>query len=226
MVGRRSGNGECDYGSRRPLVPCSLFDCALHQLCSPGGRVWCGGTIYTSRAVNRSSLFLTDGHSTIGGICSDHCDLCWLRHISSLSWPQHSLLPHIRVGFLLILSGQCPLFCYRKALLTSVHYLVHLNLAIALFLGYTVFLAGTYYGPQDQVSILISYFHSALSLVSHVKIACALVAGALHYLFLSVFCWMLCEGIMLYLMLVIVFSTLSKKWWLFLLMGWGRGAPW
>ena len=102
MVGRRSDNRECDYGSRRPLVPCSLFDCALHQLCSPGGRFWCGGTINTSRAVIGSSLVLTDGHSTIRGICSDHCDLCWLWHISSLSWPQYSLLPHIRVGFLLI----------------------------------------------------------------------------------------------------------------------------
>ena len=26
---------------------------------------------------------------------------------------------------------------------------------------------------------------------------------------------------MLYLMLVVVFSTLSKKWWFFLLLGWG-----
>ena len=41
----------------------------------------------------------------------------------------------------------------------------------------------------------------------------------LHYLFLSSFCWMLCEGIMLYLLLVVVFSAMSKKWWLFLLIG-------
>ena len=28
---------------------------------------------------------------------------------------------------------------------------------------------------------------------------------------------------MLYLMLVVVFSKLSKKWWFFLILGWGEG---
>ena len=49
-----------------------------------------------------------------------------------------------------------------------------------------------------------------------------MVAALLHYLFLAVFCWMLCEGVMLYLMLVVVFSRLSKKWWFFLLLGWRK----
>ena len=48
------------------------------------------------------------------------------------------------------------------------------------------------------------------------------MAVLLHYLFLSAFCWMLCEGVMLYLMLVVVFSTLSKKWWFFLIIGYGK----
>ena len=51
---------------------------------------------------------------------------------------------------------------------------------------------------------------------------CTTVAALLHYLFLAVFCWMLCEGIMLFLMLVIVFSTLAKRRWFFLLIGWGE----
>ena len=51
---------------------------------------------------------------------------------------------------------------------------------------------------------------------------CAFVAALLHYFFLAGFCWMLCEGIMLYLMLVVVFSRLSKKWWFFLIIGWGK----
>jgi len=50
---------------------------------------------------------------------------------------------------------------------------------------------------------------------------CVFVAALLQYLFLAAFCWMLCEGVMLYLMLVVVFSKLSKKWWFFLLLGWG-----
>ena len=44
----------------------------------------------------------------------------------------------------------------------------------------------------------------------------------LHYLFLSSFCWMLCEGIMLYLLLVVVFSKLSKNIWFFLAIGYGE----
>ena len=48
---------------------------------------------------------------------------------------------------------------------------------------------------------------------------CAFVAAVLHYLFLASFCWMLCEGVMLYLMLVLVFTQLKDKWWFFLLLG-------
>ena len=51
---------------------------------------------------------------------------------------------------------------------------------------------------------------------------CIFVAALLHYLFLAAICWMLCEGVMLYLMLVVVFSKLSKKWWFFFLLGWGE----
>ena len=50
---------------------------------------------------------------------------------------------------------------------------------------------------------------------------CAFVATLLHYFFLAAFSWMLCEGVMLYLMLVVVFSKLSKRWWFFLILGWG-----
>lgn len=50
---------------------------------------------------------------------------------------------------------------------------------------------------------------------------CLFVALLLHYLFLSAFCWMLCEGIMLYLLLVVVFSKMARHWWLFLLIGYG-----
>ena len=45
------------------------------------------------------------------------------------------------------------------------------------------------------------------------------MAALLQYLFLSAFCWMMCEGIMLYLMLIVVFSKLSSKWWFFLILG-------
>ena len=37
--------------------------------------------------------------------------------------------------------------------------------------------------------------------------ACAAIAGALHYLFLASFCWMGVEGVQIYLKLVLVFET-------------------
>ena len=86
---------------------------------------------------------------------------------------------------------------------TKVHYFIHLNLSIALLLGYVVFLAGIDTAVGN-------------------RIGCAFVAALLHYLFTAVFSWMLCEGIMLYLMLVVVFSKFSQKWWCFLLLGWGE----
>ena len=37
--------------------------------------------------------------------------------------------------------------------------------------------------------------------------ACAVIAGVLHYLFLASFCWMGVEGVQIYLKLVLVFET-------------------
>ena len=51
------------------------------------------------------------------------------------------------------------------------------------------------------------------------QILCTVVAALLHYFFLCAFCWMLCEGIMLYLLLVVVFSKMAKQWWPFLIIG-------
>ncbi|XP_064386127.1 sushi, von Willebrand factor type A, EGF and pentraxin domain-containing protein 1-like isoform X2 [Halichondria panicea] len=89
----------------------------------------------------------------------------------------------------------------RKELLTKVHYFIHLNLSISLLLGYLVFLTGVETAVAN-------------------KVACVFVAALLHYLFTTVFFWMLCEGIMLYLMLVVVFNRISKKWWIFFIIGW------
>ena len=68
---------------------------------------------------------------------------------------------------------------------------------------------------QDTVS-------QNIYLIMFLQGGCGFVAALLQYFFLSSFCWMLCEGIMLYLMLVVVFSTLSKRWYVFLAIGWGK----
>ena len=51
---------------------------------------------------------------------------------------------------------------------------------------------------------------------------CTVVAAVLHYLFLCVFCWMLAEGIMLYMLVVRVFGSVAEKWYYLLLLGWGE----
>ena len=73
-------------------------------------------------------------------------------------------------------------------------------------------------------STQLKWTHRILSyyLFYNYQVGCAFVAALLHYLFLAAFCWMLCEGVMLYLMLVAVFSKLSKRWWFFLILGWGE----
>ena len=114
---------------------------------------------------------------------------------------------------------------YRKDLFTKgVHNFVHLNLAIALFLAYLVFAISIELAAKNKVCLkkVLAFICICSSPIFcfGLQIACQVVTAILQYLFISVFCWMLSEGVMLYLMLVVVFSTLSKKWWFFMLLGW------
>ena len=53
--------------------------------------------------------------------------------------------------------------------------------------------------------------------------ACTVVAALLHYLFTAVFSWMLCEGILLYFLIVKVLSfKFTKKKWPYFILGWGE----
>nr|UCK81593.1 adhesion G protein-coupled receptor, Latrophilin [Arenicola marina] len=87
--------------------------------------------------------------------------------------------------FLCFLTFQCfkNLQCDRNT--------IHKNLVLCLLLAELVFLAGL---TQTQIPVL-----------------CALVAAALHYLFLAAFMWMLMEGIQLYVMLVEVFEAEKSR---------------
>ena len=67
-----------------------------------------------------------------------------------------------------------------------------------------------------------SWYIEVVSPCVYLQWLCTTVAVLLHYFFLAVFCWMLCEGVMLYLMMVVVFSRLSKRRWFFLLLGCGK----
>jgi hypothetical protein len=46
----------------------------------------------------------------------------------------------------------------------------------------------------------------------------------MHYFFLAVFCWMLCQGILIYLMLVVVFDSGKSYSRRFFALGWGLPA--
>nr|XP_056704042.1 adhesion G protein-coupled receptor E5 [Euleptes europaea] len=81
---------------------------------------------------------------------------------------------------------------------------IHLHLCLALFAAHAIFLVGA----RNTVN----------------QTACAVVAGLLHYFFLSAFCWMLLEGVELYLMVVQVFRTHSLKRWHLVLVGYGLPA--
>ncbi|KAG8128848.1 hypothetical protein E2320_015631, partial [Naja naja] len=80
---------------------------------------------------------------------------------------------------------------------------IHLHLCLSLFAAHVIFLSAG---------------------VSSNTTACVIVAGLLHYSFLCVFCWMLLEGVQLYLMVVQVFNTHSLKHWHIFLVGYGFPA--
>ncbi len=52
---------------------------------------------------------------------------------------------------------------------------------------------------------------------------CKAVAALLHFFVLSAFGWMLCEGILLYILLIRVFDGVrGKHWKIFNFIGWGK----
>ncbi|KAF6727717.1 CD97 antigen [Oryzias melastigma] len=79
---------------------------------------------------------------------------------------------------------------------------MHLHLCISLFIANFIFLAG------------ISRTEN--------KVGCAVVAGMLHFFYLSAFCWMCLEGIQLFRMVVLVFNTNFKTAYM---MAGGYGVP-
>ena len=107
---------------------------------------------------------------------------------------------------------------------TAVHNFIHLNLAISLLIGYLVFALGVELAASNKVCGKRHRQHNYryYCVPSSNQIGCKAVTALVQYFFLAAFSWMLCEGVMLYLMLVKVFSTLKEKWWFFLLLGWGK----
>lgn len=84
-----------------------------------------------------------------------------------------------------------------------VRYVIHRNLCLTLLIANLVLLCGLDKTANQKV--------------------CSLIAGLLHYFFLSAFSWMFLEGVHIYLLLVVVFASRkshSEKYYLF-----GYGFP-
>ena len=102
------------------------------------------------------------------------------------------------------------------------HLFIHLNLCIALALGIVVFIGGIENATTTEVPMYM--FYKSLLIIGYefLQESCKVVAALLQYFFTSAFCWMLCEGIMLYMMLVTVFGNRLNNRHFFFILGWGK----
>jgi hypothetical protein len=95
------------------------------------------------------------------------------------------------------------LICFRKQLDRGILLHVHFNLALSLSLGLAVLLGGI------QTATAVPWL-------------CSLVSALLHYFFLCAFCWMLCEGLTLYILIVKVYADcFFKRLYMLFVIGWG-----
>ena len=89
--------------------------------------------------------------STDGGLVHWVCDL------SDLSLPGYNILLYHLVNLnLLWCVCVCVIYksCYRKEMFEKVHYFIHFNLAIALFLAYLLFVLGIQLARENQVQYM------------------------------------------------------------------------
>jgi len=113
-------------------------------------------------------------------------------------------------------------FSYRKRIFNLIQHFVHLNLSIALLLGHIAFISGIKYADEYRVrfNIVLIVFYLIIDVS---QASCLAVAILLHYLFMAAFSWMLCEGILLFIMIKFVFyHGFLKRKPFFLTLGWGR----
>ncbi|CAI8057672.1 Latrophilin-like protein LAT-2 [Geodia barretti] len=104
------------------------------------------------------------------------------------------------------------IICILLTLLCMVVFRETLNKGVLLYIHFNLFLA---------LLLALIIFVFGIETATHIKWLCATVAALLHYLFLCVFCWMLAEGILLYVLVVRAFTTNFKKWYYLLPFGWG-----
>ncbi|XP_065901690.1 adhesion G protein-coupled receptor E2-like [Dysidea avara] len=95
----------------------------------------------------------------------------------------------------------------RERVFNLIQHFVHLNLSVALLLGHIAFISG-------------------IKAASEYRASCLTVAILLHYLFMAAFSWMLCEGMLLFIMIKFVFyHGFLKRKLFFVTFGWGLPIP-
>ena len=100
---------------------------------------------------------------------------------------------------------------------------VHINLCCTLFIAQLIFILAvdkTSSKVSDEIKhdLVIEFWYCIQTL-------CATVAILLHYFFLTSFMWMLMEGVVLYIVLVKVFTQINWKYYAsFTLLSYGKTA--
>ncbi|XP_065910282.1 uncharacterized protein [Dysidea avara] len=99
------------------------------------------------------------------------------------------------------------LIVLKKKIFDQIQHFIHLNLSIALLLGLITFVSG-------------------IETATDYRASCLVVAILLHYFFLAAFSWMLCEGLLLFILLQFVFyKGLLKTKKFYFLVGWSLPIP-
>ena len=102
---------------------------------------------------------------------------------------------------------------------------MHINLCITLSLAQLLFVVAVD-KTEIKVSPLCSIFKPLIFALLYVQALCSAIAMALQYLFLSSFMWMLMEGVVLYIILVVVFVQGKEKKYIifFTILSYGSSA--
>lgn len=191
-----------------PVENASSYSCAYWKFSDPvGSGFWAfDGVSMTSVEVrgDRMEVNCSSTHLTSFAVLVDVSGTLSEQNVTSVELQALQIVSYVGCAISIFFLGLAIIFFLSQGrdLCNKVHYFIHLHLSITLFLGYLLFIA-------------------AGETATKIEDLCIAVTTILHYLFLSSFCWMLCEGIMLYLLLVVVFSKLSKNVWFFLLVGYG-----
>ncbi|XP_071809847.1 adhesion G protein-coupled receptor L4-like [Asterias amurensis] len=114
-------------------------------------------------------------------------------------------LTYILCGFSIVgLMATLAVFLTVRSILRSDRVIIHINLSISMMVA--------------QMLLLLS------GLATKNQIVCRVFALLMHYFFLAMFCWMLVEGVHLYLQIVRVFNNGMDRKMLYMLIGWGTPA--